>query len=228
MAKLTIEEAKPKLEKIAKTIEALKGMGLEVDSVLTDEFERLTKIITGNASANVANTFNEKIAAQINGNADFVEFLAGQIGTRARLTVTVVTDEAGKKSIKFEAGSSGASGGQKSGTHSGGTKASTPYNNWKVTVLDTPATAGYATKEGTFNTAAKAVEFILNGGKNPMNLGADWQSGNSMVRALVGQDGKSGLLKNEEFTKNFTLEASYVEPVKKEAEQAADSTTAQA
>lgn len=216
MAKLTIDEAKKKLEPIAKTIEAMKAAGIEINQILTDEFNRLTKIIEGNVGSKVADWFNTNIASQLNASPEAIEAVAGVVGTKARVSVVIVTAEDGTKTVKFETGS-GSAGGQKAGTTSGGTKAATPFNNYHVVVKENnPKFADYAVKEGTFTTAAKAVEFILNGGKNAMNLGAYWQQGNSMVRALVGTDQKSGLLSNKEFTDNYELNCSYVEPVKKE------------
>lgn len=223
MAKLTIDEAKKKLEPIVKTIEAMKAAGIEINQILTDEFTRLTKIIEGNVSGKVADWFNTNIAAQLNASPEALEAVCGVVGAKSRLTIVVVTDETtGAKSIKFETGS-GSAGGQKAGTTSGGTKAATPFNNYKVVVKENnPKFADYVNKEGTFTTAAKAVEYILNGGKNAMNLGAEWQQGNSMVRALVGTDQKSGLLANKEFTDNYELTCSYVEPAKKEAATATE------
>ncbi len=210
MAKLTIEEAKVKLVDVAKAIEFFKASGMEVLPLVQAEFDRLTKIITGKSSNNTAAWFNDNIATQLNGNPEIVSAIETACGVKSRLTVTIVTDEAGKKSVVFEGGSAGSSGGQKAGTTSGGMKASTPFNHWSITVNDTPETAGYKEKAFECGTASKMLEFILNGGKNPMNLGADWQAGNSAKRALVGEDNVSGLLKNEVFTKHFTLVGSNV------------------
>lgn len=84
MAKLSIDEAKLKLEPIQKAIETLQAAGVPIPENLTTEYERLTKVITGNASENVCGILNEKIAAKINTNAEFVELLAKTIGTRAK------------------------------------------------------------------------------------------------------------------------------------------------
>lgn len=210
MAKLTIEEAKVKLAPIEKAIEGLKSMSLEVPASLTVEYDRLVKIISGNANVNVANVFNEKIAVGINSKEKFAEMLAGMIGSSCKLKVVVKTDEAGKKSISFEA-SSGTGGGGKSGaTTGGGTKTATQYNRYAVTVLETNLNnADYAVKSETFETAAKTVEFILNGGKNPLNHGAEYGKGNSMVRVL------DGISKHEAFAASFTLDRSYVQVEKK-------------
>lgn len=213
MAKLTIEEAKLKLAPIEKAIEGLKSMGLEIPASLQQEADRLLKIVSGNSSVNVAATFNEKLATQINAHPEFVELIASQVGTRARLTVVVNTDAEGKKTISFEGGGSTGGGGKSGTSTGGGTKASTPYNHYVVSVIgDLPE---YAEKTGTFETAAKTIAFILNGGKNPLSLGAEWQKGNSMVRAL------EALQKNEAFAKNFSVDKSYVQVEKKAAEPVA-------
>ncbi len=219
MAKLTIEEAKVKLVDVAKAIEFFKASGMEVLPLVQAEFDRLTKIITGKSSNNTAAWFNDNIATQLNGNPDIVTAIETACGVKSRLTVTIVTDEAGKKSVVFEGGSAGSSGGQKAGTTSGGTKAATPYNHFVVSVLPAnPNAADYKEQTGTFGTASKAVEFILNGGKNPMNLGADWQAGNSMVRAT------DSLLKIENFSTWFTLDRSSVVKEKPTAEPTAPAT----
>lgn len=218
MAKLTIDEANVKMQPVEKAIEGLKSMNLEIPPSLQQEFDRLVKIVTGSANVNVANTFNEKLAPQINKHPEFRDLLASQIGTRCKLVVIVTTAEDGTKTISFEASSSG--GGQKNGTSStGGTKSATPYNHYAVNVIDTPETAGYPEKSGEFETAAKCVEFILNKGNNPFSLGAEFGKGNSMVRVL------EGISKNEKFAANFTLDRTYVTPVKK-AEVPAEPATA--
>jgi hypothetical protein len=213
MAKLTIDEAKLKLVPIAKTIEAMKAAGIEVNQILTDELNRLTKIIEGTASNKSADWFNNNIGVQLNKSPQAIESLEA-VGATGRVRYSIVTAEGGTKTVVFAAGSAGSSGGQKSGTTSGGTKEATPFNKYVVTVkTDLP---DYAVKSFESQTAAKALEFILNNGKNPMNLGADWQSGNSAKRALVGLDNVSGLLKNEVFAANFTLACEYVAVAKKE------------
>lgn len=207
MAKLTIDEAKLKLQPVEDAIKALQGMNLAVPASLQQEYDRLVKIVTGKTSDVVASIVRDKFLSKVNENAEFVEFMANAIGTRAKITFVVKTAEDGKKSIDCEAGS-GTGGGQKAGTSTaGGTKASTAYNNYEVTVIESnPNFADYAEKSFKTEVAAKAVEFILNKGKNAMNLGAEWQKGNSMVRAL------DGLTKNEAFNKYYILVRSYVQP----------------
>lgn len=210
MAKLTIEEAKAKLAPIALNIEKMKEMGIEVHQLMIDEFNRLTKIITGNSSNNLAEFVNGKILVQVNANQAFVQALADIIGTKQSLQLVVVTAEDGSKSIKAEPRGSGSAGGQKSGTASGGTKASTPYNHYTVK-LKQPL-ADYKAESGEFTTAKKAVEFILNNGKNPMNLGADWQAGNSMVRALNSLASVEGFTSNFEVVCEYRAKAEVAEP----------------
>lgn len=207
MAKLTIDEAKLKLQPVEDAIKALQGMNLAVPASLQQEYDRLVKIVTGKTSDVVASIVRDKFLSKVNENAEFVEFMANAIGTRAKITFVVKTAEDGKKSIDCEAGS-GTGGGQKAGTSTaGGTKAATPYNKYVVGVTaENPNAGEYAEKTGTFETAAKAVEFILNKGKNALNLGAEYGKGNSMVRVL------DGFTKNENFGKWFTLDRSYVSP----------------
>lgn len=219
MAKLTIDEAKAKLAEIEKAVTFLKQAGIAIPASTQAEFDRYTKAITGNTSQQLANTFNEKLGSQINAHPEFVELLAGQIGTKARLTVLVKVAEDGTKSIVFEGGSAG--GGQKAGTSTnGGTKSATAYNCYEVNVIgDLPA---YKEKSGKFETAAGAVAFILNNGNNPLNLGAEYGKGNSMVRVLVGTTGIGGMSASEAFKANFTLKCSYVAVEPKAAEPVAE------
>lgn len=213
MAKLSIEESKLKLEPIEKAIQFFKDSGIPVLPLVQAEYDRLVKIITGKSSSNTAKWFNDNIATQLNGNQDVVSAIESNCGVKSRMTVTVVTNEDGSKKVVFEGANVGSSGGQKAGTTSGGSKSSTPYNHFVVSVLPAnPNANDYKEATGTFGTASKAVEFILNGGKNPMNLGAEWQSGNSMVRAT------DSLLKIEHFTEWFTLDRSSVVKEKPAAE----------
>jgi hypothetical protein len=221
MAKISIDQAKIELAKVEKAIKGLNEMGIEVPQQLQDSLAQFTKIINSNASGNVANTLNEKLAAAINSekNQPLVELLASQIGTSVKIAIKVNVAEDGKKTISFEAASSG--GGAKGGVSTGGgTKAATAYNNYEVTVKgDLP---DYKEKQGTFASASGAVAFILNGGKNPLGLGAEYGKGNSMVRVL------DGISKNEAFAANFEVKASKVEKVKEEPKAEATEAPAQA
>lgn len=214
MAKISIDQAKIELAKVEKAIKGLNEMGIEVPQQLQDSLAQFTKIINSNASGNVANTLNEKIGASLN-KADkqpLIDLLASQIGTSVKITIKVVAEEGtGRNTLVFEAASSG--GGAKGGVSTGGgTKAATAYNNYEVTVKgDLP---DYKEKHGTFASASGAVAFILNGGKNPLGLGAEYGKGNSMVRVL------DGISKNEAFAANFEVKASKVEKPKGEAEVA--------
>ena len=212
MAKLTIEEAKVKLARLQPAVESLQNSGIPVPDSLLKEYQNLEKIIAGSSSDNLVKVLNEKIADKINSNEEFKNFICSLVGTRARVALVVNTDEKGVKTIKFEVGNA-AGGGQKAGTSvGGGTKSATAYNNYKVTVIGN--LPDYPTKEATFTKASETVKFILNGGKNPLNLGAEFGAGNSMVRVLEGL--ANGKNTNEAFNANFKLEMSRVEEQPKE------------
>lgn len=208
MARKTLEQAKPELEKTIRAIEGLKSLGIEPTEALLRDYEALKKIVDGNSSQQVVNMLQDKIAPAINAekNAEFANALAAIIGNGVKVTLKAVKGEDGKVTVSFEAASSG--GGQKAGTSTnGGTKASSAFNNYTVIVKG--ENADYAEKTGNFTTASGAVGFILNGGKNPFNLPAEYGKGNSMVRVL------EGLEKNEKFAENFEVSKTYVPVVKK-------------
>jgi hypothetical protein len=204
MAKLTNEQAGAKLKEIKATIEQFSALNLPVPAFITEEYERLTKSLEGNQSSKVYDFFNKHIAANINGNAEFLQAVLEQIeGDAVTLRLAKHTAEDGTVTVQFAKKPVG----QKAGTSTNdGTKAATPFSGYKVTVVSEIAGCEYKEKEGSFESAKKAVEFILNGGKNPFNLAADYGAGNSMVRVLVGLNGKGGISGREDFKQYFKLE----------------------
>jgi len=226
MAKVTlsIAEAKTELELKNKVVETLTAAGVEVPAEIRERIERLLKIINGNASANVCSVLNDGISKQLVFGDDedtnaYLNKLLSAMGNGVKVEIKPLKNEQGETTgITFEAPNStrAASSG---GTSGGGTKTPTAYNNYKVTVIaDLPE---YAEKVKTFNTAAGAVGFILNNGKNPLNKGAEFGKGDSAVRVL-----EKKLETMEEFSKYFTVEKSYVK-VEKKTESPVETETAE-
>lgn len=218
--KPTFEQAKLELEKVEGAIKSLQTAGVEIPPVLNEQYEKLKKVLEGNVSAQVAEKLNSTILKALNENEKHTELKAGLaklIGTKARLNVVVeVTGEgeAAVTTIKFEAGgsvSTGTSGG------GGGTRSESAYNHYKLTLNEDVEGLGNKGDVKEFDSAAGVVKCILNEGKNPMNLGANFGKGNAMTRVL------ESLQKNEVFKKNYTVEGSKVEKAK--AEPAAPATT---
>lgn len=204
MAKLTNEQASAKLKEIKATIEQFAALNLPVPAFITEEFERLTKSLEGNQSSKVYDFFNKQIAANINGNAEFLQAVLEQIeGDAVTLRLAKVTAEDGTVTVQFAKKPVG----QKPGTSTNdGTKAATPFAGYKITVVSEAEGCEYKEPVGEFESAKKAVEFILNGGKNPFDLPSEYGAGNSMVRVLVGLNGKGGISGRENFKKYFNLE----------------------
>ena len=194
MAKISFEQAKGELAKLKASIEFLEAQKMDVPDVLREKFAQLEKLLTSNASAQVAEFFNNTIAAKLNSedNKELREQLQKLVGGGARLRVTF--NEKGE--VTFEAGGS-ASTGSGSG-NSGGSRSESEFNHWKVTNLKTNAVTEY-------DSAASALKAILNGGTNPMNLPAAFGKGNSAVRVLT-----SILPKQQAFAENFKVEGSKV------------------
>jgi hypothetical protein len=219
MAKLTVAEGKVQLQNLELSINAVKAAGIEPHKALTDAYERLLKFVTGNASENVSSLLNEKLAPQLNKNQQFLELIANAVGSGVKVGIKVAKAEDGTLSISFEA-AGGGSGGAKSGVSTGGgTKTPSAYNHYEVSLK--AENADYKEQSGSFASAQKALDFILNGGKNPIGKGAEFGKGNSAKRVLVGDSGNGGLLADELFNQHFELKASYVEPAKKTTEAAA-------
>lgn len=208
---LNIEQLKKDLATAKQAIDSLTSAGIAIPVVLQQQYDKISKQLSGNNSQQTADLFNDKLAALWTNpkNAEFVTAitkLAGESGVRIKLIVT-------EGLVKFEAAGSGAAGGSKPGAGAGGTRAESEFNQWVVNVLDTnPVADKYAEKTGTFGSAANAVAFILNGGTNPLSKGAEYGKGNSMVRVLKG-------LQNEEaFKTSFTVTPSKVEKTATPAE----------
>lgn len=225
MAKVSFDQAKQELSLLEESIKLFKEAGAPVLKMVQDRYDYLMKIISGNASAQVADLFNESIASVINatGNEALLADITKAVGTKVKLTVQI---EDGK--VKFEAG--GTSGGGASTGATGITRAASEFNHWTVTrkpvqIKDKEGnvTADLEGKSEDFDSASKAVKFILNEGVNPMNLPANFGAGNSMVRVL-----NTYLPKYEDFGKTFSVEGKNVEKAKPAKEEPATETAPEA
>lgn len=211
--KPTFEQAKLELEKVEGAIKSLQTAGVEIPPVLNEQYEKLKKVLEGNVSAQVAEKLNATILKALNENEKHAELKAGLaklIGTKARLNIVVELTGEGEVKIpviKFEAGGSVSTGTSSGG---GGTRSESAFNHYKVELTEDVPNLGSKGLVKEFDSAASVVKFILNDGKNPMNLGAGFGKGNAMTRVL------ESLGKNEVFKKTFKVEGSKVEKAKAE------------
>lgn len=213
MAKVTFEQAKIEIVTVEKAIESLNAAGVPVPQSLTEQLEVLKKVIEGNASSQVAERLNSTILVPLNTQEKHKPLLEEFIklcGTKARLVLVVkdVTEGEGesavtKQVIAFEAAGSSSTG--NTGGGATGPKSKSEFNAYEVKLLKDVEGLGAADTVKEFTTAADAVRFCLNGGKNPANVHAGFGEGNSMVRVI-------GMLeKNPVFAEHFKITGKKVE-----------------
>lgn len=217
-----LESIKQELELSEKSLNVLKSAGMEVPSFIIERIEKLRKQLAGNSSEQLAKILNESVGVKLNdfaneGATKLRESIIAAIGTKTRVALTVETAEDGTKTLKFESASNGGGATGVSSGNAGGTKEGSKYNNYSVVVGDA-AKGDYPSK--TFsaqgNGGKQTLKFILNNGKNPMNLPATYGEGASANKTL------ETLSKNEVFKANFVLEMSKVEVTAEPAQPTAE------
>ena len=210
--KLTVEQLQAKLNEVSETIAQFSKMGIAVPAFVQEQFDELTKKLEGNNSNKLVDFLNEKVAVKLNGSPEFVKALLELVGERSRVAIAKKVAEDGTLSIVFERPSAG----QKPGTSNGnGTKSATQFSGYVVTVSEKVAKEfGYKEATGSFTAANKALQFILNNGKNPLNLGAEYGTGNSAVRVLFGTKGDGGICALDAFKSDFTIKTETAEAAK--------------
>jgi len=209
-----VEIAKAEMGKVKQAIESLTAAGIAIPVSLTETYEKLKKSLEGNASQQTADLFNATFAPKINDAKNHelqaaILKLAGEAGVRIKIVAKPVLDAEGKptgqSTVHFDvAGSTGGGGAAKTGNVGVTRSASTSdTHDYQVLVNGSPLAGN------PFDSASKALDAIVNGGKNPMNLPAGYGKGNSAVRVL------ESLKKNPIFAAQYVV--TLVEKTKTEA-----------
>lgn len=218
-----VETNKLELAKVKSAIEALTAANVPIPASLSETYDKLKKAMEGNASQQTADLFNKTFGSKINDpkNAELqaaILKLAGESGVRMKIVSksdallntdgTPALDAEGKPTfgpayVFFDV--AGATGGAAKTGNVGVTRSSSQSDTHAYQVL----VDGLDITGSPFESASKALDAIVNGGKNPMNLPAGYGKGNSAVRVL------ESLKKNPIFAAHYVV--NLVEKTKEEA-----------